>query len=88
MEALALDSNFLQDRCETHMQSDHGGLRFSMELLTPASFQLALEQQHNRSAAASQGRYQFQFRLYADNIKTVDAYKLTKIICKQVRPIS
>ena len=44
---------------------------------------MALEQQHNRSAS-SQGRHQFQFRLYADNIKTVDAYKLTKIICRQV----
>ena len=27
----------------------------------------------------------FQFRVFADRIKTVDAYKLSKLICRQVR---
>ncbi|XP_040568809.1 glutamate receptor 1 [Lepeophtheirus salmonis] len=39
--------------------------------------QFALEQQHNNS-----GRL-FKFKLSADNINTVDAFKLTKIICRQ-----
>ena len=43
-----------------------------------AAMQFALEQQHNHTNKL------FQFKLYADNIKTVDAYKLTKIVCRQV----
>ncbi len=42
------------------------------------AIQLALEHQHNRTEKL------FHFKLFADNIKTVDAYKLTKIICRQV----
>jgi hypothetical protein len=43
------------------------------------AMQFALEQQHNKSNKL------FHFKLYADNIKTVDAYKLTRIICRQVK---
>lgn len=42
------------------------------------AMQFALEQQHNQTNKL------FQFKLFADNIKTVDAYKLTRIICRQV----
>lgn len=42
------------------------------------AMQYALERQHNDTDRL------FQFKLYADNIKTVDAYKLTRIICRQV----
>eukprot|EP00094_Tigriopus_californicus_P004677 TCALIF_04499-PA protein Name:"Similar to GluRIA Glutamate receptor 1 (Drosophila melanogaster)" AED:0.23 eAED:0.23 QI:77/0.88/0.9/1/1/0.9/10/441/909 len=41
------------------------------------AMQFALEQQHNQTNKL------FQFKLFADNIKTVDAYKLTRIICRQ-----
>lgn len=43
-----------------------------------SAMQFALEQQHNQTNKL------FHFKLYADNIKTVDAYKLTRIICRQV----
>ncbi len=43
------------------------------------AMQFALEQQHNRTNKV------FQFKMFADNIKTVDAYKLTRIVCRQVR---
>ena len=42
------------------------------------AMQYALERQHNDTERI------FQFKLFADNIKTVDAYKLTRIICRQV----
>ena len=45
------------------------------------AMQFALEQQHNRTNKI------FQFKMFADNIKTVDAYKLTRIICRQVPQI-
>ena len=41
------------------------------------AMQYALERQHNDTERL------FQFKLFADNIKTVDAYKLTRIICRQ-----
>ena len=43
-----------------------------------SAMQFALEQQHNQTNRL------FHFKLYADNIKTVDAYKLTRIICRQI----
>ena len=43
-----------------------------------SAMQFALQQQHNQTNQL------FHFKLYADNIKTVDAYKLTRIICRQV----
>ena len=46
------------------------------EALTALKY--ALERQHNDTSSL------FHFKLYADNIKTVDAYKLTRIICRQV----
>ncbi|TRY75267.1 hypothetical protein TCAL_16838 [Tigriopus californicus] len=42
------------------------------------AMQFALEHKHNQTNKL------FQFKLFADNIKTVDAYKLTRIICRQV----
>jgi len=38
----------------------------------------ALERQHNDTERL------FQFKVFADTIKTVDPYKLTRIICRQV----
>ena len=46
------------------------------------AMQYALERQHNDTERI------FQFKLFADNIKTVDAYKLTRIICRQVSTFS
>ena len=43
------------------------------------AMQYALERQYNDS------KHIFQLKVYADKIKTVDAYKLTRIICRQVR---
>jgi hypothetical protein len=42
------------------------------------AMQYALERQHNDTERI------FQFKLFADNLKTIDAYKLTRIICRQV----
>ena len=42
------------------------------------AMQFALEKQYNDSS------HIFQLKMFADKIKTVDAYKLTRIICRQV----
>jgi ionotropic glutamate receptor len=41
------------------------------------AMQYALERHTNDSGKM------FQFKMYADNIRTVDAYKLTRIVCRQ-----
>jgi len=38
----------------------------------------------NNATAAAAASTDFDMKFYVDNIDTVDAYKLTKIICRQV----
>ena len=51
--------------------SEYGGV-FS-------SINIALSNEHNNRTKNT-----FQFKLWADRIKTVDAFKLSKIVCRQV----